>query len=49
MKILTFLFLCFASVALADDFKAIDGKEYKNVSRSHLFHFARSVEESGME
>jgi len=31
MKIPTFLILCFASVALADDFKAIDGKEYKNV------------------
>src|SRR5438093_3133080 len=31
MKFLTLLALCFASVALADDFKAIDGKEYKNV------------------
>jgi hypothetical protein len=31
MKILPFLILCSASVALADDFKAIDGKEYKNV------------------
>ncbi len=31
MKILAFLILCFASVALAEDFKAIDGKEYKNV------------------
>ena len=31
MKFLTSLALCFASVALADDFKAIDGKEYKNV------------------
>ena len=31
MKFLTLLVLCFASVALADDFKAIDGKEYKNV------------------
>ena len=36
MKILTFLILCFASVALADDFKAIDGKEYKNVRVSRL-------------
>src|SRR6266480_978229 len=34
MKILTFLILCFASVALAEDFKAIDGKEYKNVTVS---------------
>src|SRR6266516_6010565 len=32
MKILTFLILCFASVVLADDFKVIDGKEYKNVT-----------------
>jgi hypothetical protein len=36
MKIVTFLILCFASVALADDFKAIDGKEYKNVTVSRV-------------
>src|SRR5437016_12691127 len=36
MKILTFLILCFASVALADDFKAIDVKEYKNVTVSRV-------------
>jgi hypothetical protein len=36
MKILTFFFFCFASVALADDFKAIDGKEYKNVTVSRV-------------
>jgi thiol-disulfide isomerase/thioredoxin len=36
MNILTFLILCFASVALADDFKAIDGKEYKNVTVSRV-------------
>src|SRR5207253_10921904 len=36
MKFLTFLTLCFASVALADDFKAIDGKEYKNVKVSRV-------------
>src|SRR5438128_12681541 len=36
MKIPTFLILCFASVALADDFKAIDGKEYKNVTVSRI-------------
>jgi len=34
MKALTFLLLCFASVALADDFKTTDGKEYKNVTVS---------------
>jgi len=34
--ILTFLMLCFASVALADDFKLIDGKEYKNVTVSRV-------------
>ena len=36
MKILTFVILCFVSVALADDFKAIDGKEYKNVTVSRV-------------
>src|SRR5256712_4424707 len=36
MKILTFLIICFASVALADDLKAIDGKEYKNVTVSRV-------------
>ena len=36
MKTFTFLILCFASVALADDFKAIDGKEYKNVTVSRV-------------
>jgi len=36
MKILTCLILCFASIALADDFKAIDGKEYKNVTVSRV-------------
>lgn len=36
MKIVTFLILCFASVALADDFEAIDGKEYKNVTVSRV-------------
>jgi len=36
MKILTFLILCFASVALGDGFKAIDGKEYKNVKVSRV-------------
>src|SRR5438128_8909142 len=34
MSASTFLILivCFASIALADDFKTIDGKEYKNVT-----------------
>jgi thiol-disulfide isomerase/thioredoxin len=36
MKILTFFILCFAPIALADDFKAIDGKEYKNVTVSRV-------------
>ena len=36
MKTLTFLILCFASVAFAEDFKAIDGKEYKNVKVSRI-------------
>ena len=36
MKILTFFILCFASLALAEDFKAVDGKEYKNVTVSRV-------------
>ena len=36
MKILMFLILCFASVTLADDFKLINGKEYKNVTVSRV-------------
>jgi thiol-disulfide isomerase/thioredoxin len=36
MKPLTFLILCFGSVALADDFKTIEGKEYKNVTVSRV-------------
>jgi thiol-disulfide isomerase/thioredoxin len=36
MKILTFLILSLASVAFAADFKAIDGKEYKNVKVSRV-------------
>jgi thiol-disulfide isomerase/thioredoxin len=36
MKILTFSILCFASVVLADDFRLVDGKEYKNVTVSRV-------------
>src|SRR5438445_13870562 len=36
MSILVFLILCLASVVFADDFKAIDGKEYKNVRVSRI-------------
>ena len=36
MKIIIFFILCFASVAVAEDFKAIDGKEYKNVRISRV-------------
>ena len=36
MKILTFLILFSASVVLAEDFKTIDGKEYKNVKISRV-------------
>jgi thiol-disulfide isomerase/thioredoxin len=36
MKILTFLILGFASAAFAEDFKATDGKEYKNVRVSRV-------------
>jgi len=36
MKILTFLIVCFAGVAFADDFKTIKGKEYKDVAVSRV-------------
>src|SRR5918994_412807 len=36
MKILIFLIICSARVVLAEDFKAIDGKEYKNVKVSRI-------------
>ena len=32
MKVLPFLLLCFTTVVLADDFKLVSGKEYKNVT-----------------
>jgi len=32
MKVLSFLILCFTTIALADDFKLVSGKEYKNVT-----------------
>jgi hypothetical protein len=33
---LVILIVCFVSIALADDFKTIDGKEYKNVKVSRV-------------
>jgi len=36
MKILTSLILCFASVAVADDFKLINGREYKDATVSRV-------------
>jgi hypothetical protein len=36
MKVLTFLISCVAAVALADDFRTIDGREYKNVTVSRV-------------
>jgi thioredoxin 1 len=36
MKILTVLISCFASAVVADDFKTIQGKEYKNVTVSRI-------------
>ena len=32
MTVVPFLILCFATVAVADDFKLVSGKEYKNVT-----------------
>lgn len=36
MRALTFLILCFASIAPADDFTTTDGKEYKNATVSRV-------------
>ncbi len=36
MKLRIILILCLASLAVADDFKAIDGKEYKNAKVSRV-------------
>jgi thioredoxin 1 len=36
MKAFAFFLLSYASVALAEDFKAVDGKEYKNVTISRI-------------
>jgi len=36
MKILISLIVCFAAVAFADDFKLIDGREYKDVAVSRV-------------
>jgi thioredoxin 1 len=36
MKVLPFLILWFTTVALADDFKLVSGKEYKNVTVSRV-------------
>src|SRR5207237_9374279 len=36
MKILTVLIVCFVSVAAAEDFKLINGKEYKNATVSRV-------------
>jgi len=36
MKIFTSLILCFASVAVADDFKLINGREYKDATVSRV-------------
>lgn len=32
MKVLPFVILCLTTVAFADDFKLVTGKEYKNVT-----------------
>jgi thiol-disulfide isomerase/thioredoxin len=36
MRVLAFSILCFTTVALADDFKTVQGKEYKNVTVSRV-------------
>jgi thiol-disulfide isomerase/thioredoxin len=36
MKVFAFFILSFASVALGEDFKAVNGKEYKNVTVSRI-------------
>jgi hypothetical protein len=36
MQILAFLLICFASIALADDFRTTNGKEYKDATVSRV-------------
>jgi thiol-disulfide isomerase/thioredoxin len=36
MKVLPFFILCFTTAALADDFKTVQGKEYKNATVSRV-------------
>ncbi len=36
IKLLSFLILSFVSIALADDFKTVTGKEYKNATVSRV-------------
>jgi len=36
VKTLTLLTICVTSIALADDFKTVNGKEYKNASISRV-------------
>jgi thiol-disulfide isomerase/thioredoxin len=36
MKVVALLILCLTTVALADDFKLVDGREYKNVTVSRV-------------
>src|SRR5258705_10316183 len=36
MKVVASLVLCFTTVAVADDFKLVSGKEYKNVTVSRV-------------
>jgi hypothetical protein len=35
-RVLTFLMLCFTSAAFAEDFKTINGKEYKDAAVSRV-------------
>jgi hypothetical protein len=36
MKLLTLSIICFASITLAEDFKTVDGQEYKNATLSRV-------------
>ena len=46
IKVLTFLILCFASAAFAEDFKTVNGKEYKGATITRVEPMAASSKQT---